>query len=44
MRGDQGAAIERYAKGWADGQEGPFEFRQRLDGLYLTEQRKVDGD
>jgi len=30
------AAIERYAKEWADGQDGPFEFTPRSDGLYLV--------
>ena len=30
------ATIEHYAKEWADGQDGPFEFHQRPDGLYLV--------
>jgi len=30
------ATIERYAKEWADGQDGPFEFTSRPDGLYLV--------
>ena len=30
------ATIERYAKEWAAGQDGPFEFSQRPDGLYLV--------
>jgi len=35
------AAIERYAKEWADGQEGPFEFSQRPgDGFYLVQVKK----
>ena len=35
------ATIEKYAKEWADGQDGPFEFNQRSDGLYLVKQKEA---
>lgn len=35
------AAIERYAKEWAEG-DGPFKFNQRPDGFYLVEAKKQD--
>lgn len=37
------AAIEHYAKEWADGQEGPFGFESRPDGdLYLVQAKTQD--
>jgi len=35
------ATIERYAKEWADG-DGPFEFNQRPDGLYLVSKNETE--
>ena len=31
------AAIDRYAREWADGREGPLGFKVRPDGMYLVQ-------
>ena len=35
-------ALKHYTEEWADGQEGPFVFNKRADGLYLEQIGKDD--
>lgn len=35
-------AMKHYAEDWADGQDGPFEFDGRSDGLYLVSKNETE--